>query len=118
MAYYLPKYIVVSLICTIIIELIISFLLQVKSKKDYVNIILVNAITNPIVVVFPYVLSLYLGIYYRYISLIILEISTVLVEGYIYKKTLKYNRINYYKLSLFLNICSYFIGIILNRILY
>jgi len=118
LAYDLPKYIIVSLICTIIIETIIAFLLRVKNKKDYVNIILVNMITNPIVVVLPYVLYLYLGINYRYISLFILEVLTVLTEGFIYNKTLKYKKFNGYKLSLTLNLCSYFIGIILNQIIY
>ena len=118
MAYDLPKYIFTSLICTIIIEVIVGFLLQVKEKKDYINIILVNAITNPIVVVMPYIISLYQGIIYRYITLIILEILAVLIEGYIYNKTLRYKKFNAYKLSLTLNLCSYFIGIILNQIIY
>lgn len=118
MIYNLPKYIVVSLLCTIIIEIIVAFLLRVKGNKNFINIVLVNAITNPLVVVIPYVISLYLGKYYRYIFLFIFEVLTVITEGYIYKKVLKYRIINPYKLSLILNFSSYFIGCILNRIIY
>jgi len=74
--------------------------------------------TNPIVVVIPYVVYLYYGIIYRYITLFILEILTVIVEGFTYKKVLKYNRINCYVLSLILNLSSYVIGIVISKILW
>jgi len=118
LAYHLPKYIVVCLICTIIVEVLIAFIFKIKSKKDYINIILVNMVTNPLVVVIPYIFYLYIGIYYRYISLLILEVLTILIEGYIYKKTLQINQNKCYKLSLMLNISSYLIGLIINNIIY
>ena len=46
----LPKIMIICLLCTIIIECLVSFILRVKSKKDYLNIILVNILTNPLVV--------------------------------------------------------------------
>ena len=43
-------YMLLCLVSTIIIELIISLILGVRNRKDIVNIILVNAMTNPLVV--------------------------------------------------------------------
>lgn len=115
MAWKLPEYIIVCLLCTIIIELLGAFYLRVKDKKDYVNIIWVNVITNSIVVVVPYVLYLYVGIIYRNISL---EVLAVILEGYIYKKVLNYGRFNVYLLSLILNLCSYFIGNVIGNFIF
>jgi len=106
------------LITTIVVEVIIAYLLKVKDKKDYLNIILVNIITNPLVVLFPYIIYLYHGITARYISLAIFELFAFLSEGFIYYKVLKYKRINSYVLSLILNLSSYIIGDIVNLIIY
>lgn len=111
----LPKYILICLICTIIIELIISLIIKVRDKRDLINIILANILTNPIVVTLPFSLNILYGIKYYYISLITLEILTIIIEGLIYKKYLKYQNINPYILSLILNISSYVIGLIINR---
>jgi len=106
------------LITTIVVEIVLAYLFKVKSKKDYLNIILVNIITNPIVVLFPYIIYLYHGITARYISLAILELLAFLTEGFIYYKFLKYKKINGYLLSLILNLSSYIIGNIINLIIY
>ena len=49
----LPKLMLRSLICTIIIELLVSIILGIRNKKDILNVILVNIITNPLVAVIP-----------------------------------------------------------------
>ena len=112
------KILISSLVFTLIIELVIAKILKVKEKKDLINIVLVNIVTNPIVVLFPYVIGLYVGIKYRHISLFILELFAFLFEGLIYKKYFKYNRINPYVVSLILNLSSYLIGNIINNIIY
>ena len=109
---------ITCLVITIVVELVIAHLLQIRTKKDYINIILVNVITNPIVVLFPYIIYLYYGITARYISLIILELFAFITEGYIYYKVLKYRKINGFTLSLILNFSSYIIGDIINLIIY
>ena len=112
----LPYIMVKSLICTIIIEVTLALILKVKNKKDLLNVLLVNALTNPLVVSIP-VLVLVKYNYERSIaSLIVLEILTVLVEGFIYSKVLIYKKINPYILSLLLNITSFLCGVIINRI--
>lgn len=112
------KVILICLIATIIIEIITAFICKVRDKKDFINIILVNIITNPIVVVIPYIIYLYYGVTYRYISLFILEVLTVITEGYIFHRVLKYNKINAYVFSMILNVSSYLIGELLGKIIW
>ena len=50
------------------------------------------------------------------ISLIILEVLTLFVEGFVYSKVLKYKKINPYLISLILNCSSYFLGELVNHI--
>lgn len=114
----LPKVMLICLLLTIIIEVLVSLVLRVQDKKDIINIILVNVLTNPSVVVFPYIIGLYYGITYRYILLIILELYAFFMEGFIYKKVLKYKKINCYLLSLILNLSSYFIGDIIGKLIW
>lgn len=112
----LPLIMLRCLILTIIIEVIIGLILKIKNKKDILNIILVNIITNPIVVSIPVYINIKFGLLERNISLIILEILTLFVEGFIYKKVLNYKKINPYLISLILNMSSYLIGEIINYI--
>lgn len=103
---------------TIVIECIVAYFIGVRLKKDFINILLVNCITNPIVVTVPLFLNLKYGILERRISLLALEILTVVLEGHIYQKVLKYRKINGYFLSGILNLASYCIGELINYFLY
>ena len=112
----LPIIMIKCLLCTIIIECIIGYIIGIRNKKDILNIILVNILTNPIVVSIPvYLMIRYKSINLRYNSLLVLEILTFLVEGFIYSKVLKYKKINPFLISLILNLGSYFIGEIINK---
>lgn len=113
----LPKYIIISLIGTILLELILSLCLGIRKKQDLLNIILVNILTNPIVVVIPFILNIYYGSVTRHISLAILEILAVFLEGYIYYKVLQDKKRNPYLLSLYLNLFSYLCGLFINYII-
>lgn len=106
----LPKYMVICLVETILLELLLGFILGVRSKKDIINIILVNVLTNPIVVVVPIFFLFYWSNVARIFCLVILEILTIIVEGFTYKKVMNYKRLNPFILALFLNIFSYFVG--------
>ena len=114
----IPLMMLITLIVTIIIEIIVAVILKVKNKKDYINIILVNIITNPIVAIVPFYINIHYGVTYRNISLVLMEIWAVVLEGYLYKKYLQYGRINGYILSFILNVSSYLIGTIINYIIY
>lgn len=106
----IPKIMFICLVSTIIIETLFAFIFMVRNKKDFLNITLVNIMTNPIVVIIPTYIGLKYGLTYRNIALIILEILTVLVEGFVYHKYLEYKKINPYLLSFLLNLLSYLIG--------
>ncbi len=105
------------LLLTIAIELFIGYLLQIRKRKDMFIIIIVNIITNPIVVSMPLFMFYKFGHNYYIISLLILEILTLLFEGYIYKLKFNYKRLNPFYVSLLLNLSSYLIGELINSVL-
>ena len=113
----LPLIMLICLISTIMIELIMSLLLGIRNKKDILNVILVNIMTNPLVVSILMYIT-YNRLFNTTISIIILEILVILTEGFAYKKVLTFDKINPYVLSLILNISSYFISGLLNNIIY
>lgn len=114
----LPQIMITCLLLTIIIEVVIALILGVRDKKDLLNIVLVNILTNPLVVVIPIYFNYEYGLLGRNISLFILEILAFAIEGLIYIKVLNYKRINGLLLSLILNLASYFSGVIYNLIIY
>lgn len=108
--YFLPINMLICLSLTIFIEIITAYCLKVRKCKDFINIILVNFITNPLVVTIPFYCNIYHGITARNIILVILEIVAILVEGFVYKKYLNFDKINPYIISLILNLISYTVG--------
>lgn len=118
MKYPIWVMLLICLIATILIEVTFALIFKVRDKKDLVNVVLVNIFTNPIVSSVPFAVNIFYGLMERNIVLAILEVLTVIVEGFIYSKTLKYKKINPYLLSLLLNVCSYFIGNIINGVIY
>jgi len=108
------KIMIISLFWTIIIEVGLALILKVRSKKDVLNIILVNILTNPVVTSLSFTINIVYGITYRRISMLILESLAVFIEGFIYHKYLNYQKINSYLLSLILNLASYLLGIVIN----
>lgn len=113
MLYLLPQTMLKCLIMTIIIELLIALILKIYNKKDIINIILVNILTNPIVSSIPYIISLFYGYKYYKLTLILLEIWAFVIEALIYKKYLNNKKINPFILSIILNLSSYLIGLII-----
>ena len=111
----LPIIMIVCLSVTIIVELMVAIILKIRNRKDLINIILVNCFTNPLVVAIPVYVNIMYGIKERHITLLVLEVLTVLIEGIVYKKFLKYKAINPILLSLMLNASSYVIGEIINQ---
>ena len=103
------------LIITIIIELVVGLIIGIRDKKDILNIVLVNIMTNPLVVSLPILILLLYGTTARYITLFLLEVFAVVSEGLVYFKFLKYKKLNGFMVSLILNLASYGIGEILNK---
>ena len=113
----IPYYMIRSLIITLIAELSIAIILKIKNKKDILNIILVNLLTNPLLNAIIIYINVFYSIKARNISLIFLEILVIFIEGFIYKKVLEYKKINAYLLSLILNLGSCVLGTIINNFL-
>ena len=109
----LPIVMIRSLLITIIIEVVFALILGIKEKKDIINIIIANIITNPLVVS----ISLYFNFVYlmkgKIISLIIMELFAFVVEGIIYAKYIKLKKFHPFLLSLILNVASFSIGKVL-----
>lgn len=110
----LPLILLKYYIITVILEIFLAYLLKIRKKKDILNIILVNLITNPPFSLAIFLINMFWGIEAYYACLIILEITIILIEGRIYKKILSHQKINIYVLSLLLNLSSYLGGILIN----
>lgn len=117
MFYTIYEEMLICLIITLVLETLAAFILRVKDKKDYLNIVLVNFLTNPLLVSITIAVQIFYRKYY-FTILVILEIIAVLVEGFIYKKYLKFKVLNPFFLSLVLNCSSYFIGQFINLFIY
>ena len=114
----LPKIMIICLTCTIIIECTIAYILKVRDKKDLINVVLVNVLTNPLLVSTTTLIKVFISIKLHNILLPIFEIIAFIVEGFIYHKCLNYKKINGFLLSLILNLSSYFIGTLINNIIW
>lgn len=111
----LPIFMIKALAITIVIEVFVAFVLHYR-KKDLINVLLVNVITNPLVVSIPVYINVKYGLLERNIVLIIMEIMTIIVEGYIYSRFNERKKINPYILSFILNLSSYMIGVLINYV--
>ena len=111
----LPIIMVKCLILTILMEVILAFILGIR-KGDTLIVILVNIMTNPLVVSIPIFIMMKYGMRYRFYALAILEIMAFASEGFVYSKVLDYKKINPYVVSLILNLGSYLIGEVINRL--
>jgi len=114
----LPKYMLICLFFTILFELLLALILKVNNKKDWLNIALVNFLTNPLLVSLSACINILYGYTTKQLSLLIMEILVVIVEGLIYKNVLNYKRINPFLLSLYLNLFSYIMGIVIDNVIF
>lgn len=106
---------IISFLLTIIIEYIVMEVI-IREKKNYLKqFILINLITNPLIVLIFNILSL-MNFKHILITIIILEMLVVIVEGKLYKVFLKENKNKWYINSLILNLSSYLVGIVISNI--
>ncbi len=110
------KNLIVSLISTIIIELAISLIIGVRKRNDIITIITVNILTNPIVVFIANIIYTLENALLYWIIVIAMEIIVVFIEGKIYNKILKFEKISGLKLSFINNVVSFGTGLIISII--
>ena len=113
----LPFIMLYCLACTVVLECVTAFLLGRRQIKALLTVALVNVITNPIVVSVSFFIRISMGRDKYFVSLIILEIIAVFAEGLIYRFALK-GKLNPFLFSLILNALSFFIGEIINKIVF
>ena len=101
-----------ALICTLLIEAAIAWMLGVRKQKDLGIVLLANLLTNPVVSVLPTAAAFYLG--YKAFGLVTAaaEAGAVLTEGLVYGKLLSFRRIHPMLLSFILNLGSYAAGML------
>ena len=98
----------VSLLLTIIIELVVAVMVGIRNQDDIRLVVLVNVLTNPVVVLTYYLLTNH-TVWNTIYIILVLEVAAVFVEGFCYQKCSKKIR-HPYLLSFGLNGISYLIG--------
>lgn len=102
----------VSLILTVIIELIIGFLIGLRKKNELLLLILINILTNPLVNLIDF-LNASINLIDRNLLLLLLEIFVVFIEYLLIRLVLKYSNSKSLFISLAINLVSYFTGLLI-----
>lgn len=100
----------ISLALTLLLEGLFGLIWGIKGKRDWILLLLVNVVTNPIVVTLHYCVSTFWGF------TIVLEVFAVVAEWLAYRK---WGRSTSPALlfSLCANCFSYFSGLLINFVL-
>lgn len=109
---------IISVVLTVAIEVTLSLLHGLRSEKNIETIIWINCISNPVVVgITNLIYMLSQNLIARNIVLVILEIVVIWVEGFLFKKFLNNLKIKPYIYSIYLNVLSFSIGLIISLII-
>ena len=106
----LPHVMILALAITTLIEILFAFIIKIRDKQDILNIVLANILTNPLLVSVTFVIFLKYGERVQSMIEILVEIIVLVIEGLIYEKYLRYNKINPFLISFILNFSSYIMG--------
>lgn len=115
----ITKIIIINLLVSFTLTLIIEYIivkLMLTKKKVFVPVLLVNMLTNPLVVYIYNIMSIY-SFKYKEVILLFLEILVVIVEGYVYRFLLDLKLEKALIVSFIANAVAYIFGIIINFIL-
>lgn len=109
----------VSLLSTVLLECAFAFaVLKIRKPHGVLTVMLVNVMTNPVVVCLSFLSGYFGGSAARLVSLIVLEIAAIAAEGAVYKRTLREITVNPWIVSLILNALSYTVGLAINKFVY
>lgn len=114
MQVWMLKGMAVSLSLTLVFELIFAFSFRVRTKREILLVVLVNVLTNPIVV-----LTFYMAYLYAFLNLIVLtvvmEAGAVITEALLYRRFSQVIRHPWW-FSIGANAFSYLMGEAINRL--
>ena len=113
----LPLIMLYCLAMTVVIEAGAAYILGLRTLREQGVVLAVNIMTNPLLVSVGYCVMLFTGQAAYLIYLVAAEIAVVLAEGLVYKKMLSAER-SPFLLSLILNLFSFGLGELLNRLLF
>lgn len=97
----------VSLVLTLALESLFALIWGVKGRRDWLLLLLVNVVTNPIVV------TLHFCLRSAWVVTVVLELSAVLAEWLAYRRWGRTTR-PAFLFSLCANCFSYFSGLLIN----
>ena len=86
-------------------------------RSDLLYVVLVNVMTNPVLVSVTTLILLTCGMRAYYISLSVFETAAFVAEALVYRRTLR-AKINPFLLSALLNAVSFFLGNVINRVFF
>lgn len=112
----LPKVMAWCLALTLLLEVFAAAALGLR-KRDLLFVVLVNVITNPVLVSATTLICWFYGMRAYYVSLAVFEIAAFFTEALLYKYALK-PKLNPFLLSLILNVFSAMIGNVINGIFF
>ena len=102
--------ILTSLLLTLAAELTAAAVLRVRKPTDYLIIVLVNCLTNPIVNIIYYFSLIFLPFPVPYFIMALLEVTVVITEALLFSRLLGYTRLRPIVFSLILNASSFAAG--------
>ena len=114
-AFLIPYYMLRALLLTIVFETGLALALGVRKKRDTAVVVLAQALTNPPLVITLMLINLRCSFAAYCTAVAALEILAFLTEGFVYKSTLDYKKINPFLLSLILNVFSFSAGQVVNH---
>ena len=103
------------LIGTLLIEVTLALVLGVRGWDDIEKVILINILTNPVLVTILFLLNrMRVDVKAIFFIQLGLEVVVVILEGMYYKRKLQKERMNPFLLSMVLNAVSYGAGLALS----
>lgn len=103
----------ICLAATIVIEGVLAWLLGVRAKRGQLTVLMVNMMTNPLVVSIHLFCAMHFGRTGDIVSTVVLEAAAFLAEALLYRRDPPCGR-NPFLLSGLLNAGSFLTGVLLN----
>ena len=114
---YLPLIMLRAFALTLAIECAVAYVMGCRSGRSQRTVVLVNLLTNPLLVSVGAAVSYWAGQQYLAIATMFMEIAAVITEAFFYKRE-RSIEINPLLLSLVCNAASFAAGEILNRFIF
>ncbi len=106
------------LLLTLLLETGLALILGMREKKDLLNEVLANVLTNPVAVTLTELAAAFLPRGGYIAAVAAAELAAFLTEGFLYRRYLVFRRVPPYLLSLILNTFSFGIGLLADALFF